>query len=88
MRNSERNPKVETDTFLADQELLQPTVHGCTVCPLQVDDLGALMAVVTSNAGNIESSRGALGLLNRLGDWLLMLAHRARANTVSAKYFS
>ena len=42
------------------------------------------MAVVTSNAGNIERSRGALGLMNRLGDWLLMLAHRARANTVSA----
>ena len=42
------------------------------------------MAVVTSNAGNIESSRGALGLLNRLGDWLLTLAHQARANTVSA----
>ena len=51
---------------------------------LQVDDLGALIAVVTANAGNIEGNRGALGLLNRLGDWLLTLAHRARANTVSA----
>lgn len=50
---------------------------------MQVDDLGALIAVVTANAGNIEGKRGALGLLNRLGDWLLTLAHRARANTVS-----
>lgn len=45
--------------------------------------MGALIAVVTANAGNIEGKRGALGLLNRLGDWLLTLAHRARANTVS-----
>ena len=50
---------------------------------MQVDDLGALIAVVTANAGNIEGKRSALGLLNRLGDWLLTLAHRARANTVS-----
>ena len=50
---------------------------------MQVDDLGALIAVVTANAGNIEGNRGTLGLLNRLGDWLLTLAHRARANTVS-----
>ena len=52
---------------------------------MQVDDLGALIAVVTANAGNIEGKRGALGLLNRLGDWLLTLAHRARANTVSTR---
>ena len=50
---------------------------------MQVDDLGALVAVITANAGNIEGKRGALGLLNRLGDWLLTLAHRGRANTVS-----
>ena len=48
-----------------------------------MDDPGALLAVVTANAGNIEGSRGALGILNRLGDWLLTLAHEARANTVS-----
>ena len=53
---------------------------------MQVDDLGALIAVVTANACNIEGKRGALGLLNRLGDWLLTLAHRARANTVSTKF--
>ena len=50
---------------------------------LQVDDLGALLAVVTANAGNIESNRGALGILNRVGDWLLLMAHKARSNTVS-----
>jgi hypothetical protein len=49
---------------------------------LQVDDLGGLMAVATANAQNIQGARGALGLLNRLGDWALLLAHRARANTV------
>lgn len=52
----------------------------------QVDDLGALLAVVTVNAGNIEGNRGALGILNRIGDWLLLLAHRARANTVRPDY--
>ena len=49
---------------------------------IQVDDLGALLAAVTANAGNIEGNRGALGILNRIGDWALLLAHRARANTV------
>lgn len=44
--------------------------------------MGALLAAVTANAGNIEGNRGALGILNRIGDWLLLLAHRARANTV------
>ena len=87
VRSQEQNPEVKTGTFQADQQLRQSAVHGCTLSAFQVDDLGALMAVVTSNAGNIESSRGALGLLNRLGDWLLMLAHRARANTVSATAF-
>ncbi|BDA46075.1 probable cyclopropane-fatty-acyl-phospholipid synthase at C-terminar half [Coccomyxa sp. Obi] len=48
----------------------------------EVDDLGALLAVVTVNAGNIEGNRGALGILNRIGDWALLFAHRARANTV------
>ena len=50
----------------------------------QVDDLGALMAVATANAVNIQSQRGGLGLLNRLGDWALLLAHRGRSNTVRA----
>lgn len=49
---------------------------------MQVDDLGALLAAVTANAVNIEGNRGALGILNRIGDWALLLAHRARANTV------
>lgn len=52
--------------------------------PDQVDDLGALLAVVTANARDIEGNRGALGVLNRIGDWLLLMAHKARANTVRA----
>ncbi len=51
-----------------------------------MDDPGALLAVVTANAGTIEGNRGALGILNRLGDWLLTLAHKARANTVSRSH--
>jgi hypothetical protein len=53
-------------------------------CPSadQVDDLGALLAVVTANACNIEGNRGELGILNRIGDWLLLVAHRSRSNTV------
>lgn len=51
-----------------------------------MDDLGALLAVVTVNAGNIEGNRGALGILNRIGNWALLLAHRARANTVRPSY--
>ena len=62
----------------------------CRMCALnswravevQVDNLGALMAVATANAAAIQRRRGALGLLNRLGDWALLLAHRARPNTV------
>ena len=54
----------------------------------QVDDLGALMAVATANAVNIQQKRGALGVLNRLGDWLLLLAHRARPNTVRTLAYS
>lgn len=48
----------------------------------EAEDMGALMAVVTANATNIQGSRGALGLLNWLGDRALYLAHRARANTI------
>ena len=47
-----------------------------------MDDLGALLALLTANAGNIQASRGALGLLNWVGAGLLRLAHAARANTL------
>lgn len=45
-------------------------------------DLGSLMAVATANAINIESTRGMLGIFNRLGSRALLLAHKARSNTV------
>lgn len=48
----------------------------------QVDDLGALLALLTVNVNNIQASRGALGLLNWAGDGLLRLAHATRANTL------
>ena len=48
----------------------------------QVADLGGLLAVATANAGHIQESRGALGLLNWVGDKLLLLAHLARSNTI------
>lgn len=47
----------------------------------EVDDLGALMAIMAGNAGRVEERRGALGPLNALGDRLLAAAHAARANT-------
>ena len=50
----------------------------------QVRDLGTLMAVLTANAGVIESRRGALGLLNWVGDRLLLLSHLARLITSSS----
>jgi hypothetical protein len=46
-----------------------------------VDDLGALMAIITANARHIEASRGLLGALNWAGDKLLYAAHLTRANT-------
>ena len=49
----------------------------------QVDDIGALLAVATANANTIQASRGALGVLNWVGDKLLLLAHLARSNTVA-----
>ena len=48
----------------------------------QVDDIGQLLAVATANAHQIQASRGGLGLLNWLGDKLLLLAHLARSNTL------
>jgi cyclopropane-fatty-acyl-phospholipid synthase len=51
----------------------------------EVDDLGGLMAVMTANAVDVEESRGKMGLLNWLGDRLLYLAHRARANTIEGR---
>lgn len=48
---------------------------------IEADDLGALMAVAVANAPEIESSRGALGVFNWVGDKLLAAAHAARANT-------
>ena len=46
-------------------------------------DLGSLIAVFTSNAENIESSRGILGIFNKIGDRALMAAHKTRSNTVA-----
>lgn len=47
-----------------------------------VDDLGALLAVLTANARHIESARGLLGVLNAAGGAALHVAHLARPNTV------
>lgn len=47
-----------------------------------MDDIGALLAVGTVNAPQIQASRGGLGVLNYLGDKLLLLAHLARSNTL------
>lgn len=49
---------------------------------LKSGDLGSLMAIATANAVNIESTRGMLGIFNRLGSRALLLAHKARSNTV------
>ena len=51
----------------------------------EVDDLGALMAILAGNAGRVEQRRGSLGPLNALGDRLLAAAHAARANTRSGE---
>lgn len=48
-----------------------------------MDDLGALLVMATANAVNIQESRGALGVLNWIGDKLLLLAHLGRSNTLS-----
>jgi len=48
----------------------------------EVDDLGALLAVITANATTVESNRGVLGLLNWVGGQALRLAHLSRPNTV------
>lgn len=45
---------------------------------LQTRDLGALMELVACNAKSIEGGRGALGVLNWLGNAALRLAHMAR----------
>jgi hypothetical protein len=47
----------------------------------EVDSLGGLLALATVNIGRIEGNRGAMGLMNWVGDKLLYLAHRARGNT-------
>ena len=50
---------------------------------LQVSgDLGCLMAVATANAISIQSNRGALSVVNWLGDKVLLLSHLARSNTM------
>ncbi|KAK9804082.1 hypothetical protein WJX73_004574 [Symbiochloris irregularis] len=48
----------------------------------EVDDLGQLLALATANAHQIQASRGGLGVLNWVGDRLLLLAHLARSNTL------
>lgn len=52
----------------------------------EVDDLGALMAILAGNAGQVEERRGSLGPLNALGDRLLAAAHAARANTRAGEF--
>lgn len=48
----------------------------------ECDDIGAFLAVVTANARHLEGKRGALGVLNWLGDWMLHLAHIGKSNTI------
>lgn len=48
-----------------------------------MDDLGGLLAVACANARSIEGKRGLMGLLNWAGDKLLLMAHKARPNTVA-----
>ena len=49
-----------------------------TILCLQASDLGVLMELVACNARSIQTGRGALGVLNWVGDRLLWLAHLAR----------
>lgn len=51
-----------------------------------VGDLGRLLAVITANAVNIQCNRGALGVVNWVGDKLLLLSHLARSNTLSGRW--
>jgi cyclopropane-fatty-acyl-phospholipid synthase len=48
---------------------------------IECSDPGALMAVIVENARDAEASRGALGVLNWIGDRLLLMAHAARHNS-------
>lgn len=61
-----------------DTGLGEAYMHG----DIDVDDVGAFMAILTANAYSIEGNRGILGAFNWLGDRLLYLAHLTRANTV------
>lgn len=58
----------------------------CCVCAV-CKDPGALMAVIVANAREAESSRGALGLLNWVGEQILVWAHRARHNSGERRIF-
>ena len=49
----------------------------------EVDNLGALLAVATANAYNIQDKRGMLGVFNWIGDKMLHLAHMGRSNTAA-----
>lgn len=46
------------------------------------DNLPGLLALLCVNARQLEANRGALGVLNWLGDRVLYWAHRQRSNTV------
>lgn len=48
----------------------------------EVDDIGGLLAVVVSNAVQLQQQRGALGIVNWVGARMLHWAHLQRANTV------
>lgn len=61
-----------------DTGLGEAWMDGSIVCK----DPGALMAVLVANARDAEQSRGSLGLLNWVGDKLLLLTHMKRHNSV------
>ncbi|KAK9864126.1 hypothetical protein WJX84_007458 [Apatococcus fuscideae] len=61
-----------------DVGLGESYMHG----DFEVNDLGALLALLTANLVNIQASRGSLGVLNWIGDGLLRLAHATRGNTL------
>jgi hypothetical protein len=46
-----------------------------------VDDLGSFMALMVSNARNLEGQKGMLGLAQWANEKLLAAAHARRSNT-------
>lgn len=48
----------------------------------EVDNLGALMAILARNVSQLHGNQGALGLLNWIGEKVLYIKHKLRPNTV------